>query len=46
LGAVDVAVFRRGELLRAAEIVWLDETIPALESDAKRATPAKRKTAR
>lgn len=36
LGAVDVAVFRRGELLRAAEVAWIDETIPALEADAKR----------
>jgi DNA-binding PadR family transcriptional regulator len=36
LGAVDVAVFRRGEHLRAAEIAWIDETIPALERDAKR----------
>lgn len=35
LGAVDVAVFRRGELLRAAEVAWIDETIPALEADAK-----------
>ena len=36
LGAVDVAVFRRGELLRAAEVAWIDETIVALEGDAKR----------
>src|SRR5947199_7568567 len=36
LGAVDVAVFRRGELLRAAEVAWIDETILALEADAKR----------
>jgi DNA-binding PadR family transcriptional regulator len=36
LGAVDVAVFRRGELLRAAEVAWIDETIAALEGDAKR----------
>ena len=36
LGAVDVAVFRRGELLRAAEVAWIDETILALEGDAKR----------
>ena len=35
LGAVDVAVFRRGELLRAAEVAWIDETIPALEADAE-----------
>jgi DNA-binding PadR family transcriptional regulator len=35
LGAVDVAVFRRGELLRAAEVAWIDETILALEADAK-----------
>jgi len=36
LGAVDVAVFRRGELLRAAEVAWIDETIATLEPDAKR----------
>ncbi|MFL5608090.1 MAG: PadR family transcriptional regulator [Gemmatimonadaceae bacterium] len=36
LGAVDVTVFRRGELLRAAEVAWIDETIVALEADAKR----------
>lgn len=30
LGAVDVAVFRRGEHLRAAEIAWIDETLAAL----------------
>jgi DNA-binding PadR family transcriptional regulator len=36
LGAVDVAVFRRGELLRAAEVAWIDETIAALAGDAKR----------
>jgi DNA-binding PadR family transcriptional regulator len=36
LGAVDVAVFRRGELLRAAEVAWIDETILALEGDTKR----------
>jgi len=35
LGAVDVAVFRRGELLRAAEVAWIDETILALEGEAK-----------
>jgi DNA-binding PadR family transcriptional regulator len=35
LGAVDVAVFRRGELLRAAEVAWIDETIHALEPEAK-----------
>jgi DNA-binding PadR family transcriptional regulator len=41
LGAVDVAVFRRGELLRAAEVAWIDETILALEADAKhRGAPA------
>jgi DNA-binding PadR family transcriptional regulator len=45
-GARGGAVFRRGEHLRAAEIAWLDETIPALEADAKRAAPAKRKTSR
>jgi DNA-binding PadR family transcriptional regulator len=42
LGAVDVAVFRRGEHLRAAEIAWIDETIPALERDAKRRAPSRR----
>jgi len=31
LGAVDVAVFRRGELLRAAEVAWIDETLRALK---------------
>jgi DNA-binding PadR family transcriptional regulator len=36
LGAVDAAVFRRGELLRAAEVAWIDETILAIEADAKR----------
>jgi DNA-binding PadR family transcriptional regulator len=46
LAAADVAVFRRGEHLRAAEIAWLDETIPALEAAAKRAVAAKRKTSR
>jgi DNA-binding PadR family transcriptional regulator len=35
LGAVDAAVFRRGELLRAAEVAWIDETMLALEADAK-----------
>jgi DNA-binding PadR family transcriptional regulator len=46
LGAVDVTVFRRGELLRAAEVAWIDETITALEADAKRrgASPSKRAT--
>lgn len=33
LGPVDVAVFRRGELLRAAEVAWLDETLEALTSN-------------
>jgi len=37
LGAVDAAVFRRGEHQRAAEIAWIDETLPALESEARRA---------
>ena len=48
LGAVDVAVFRRGELLRAAEVAWIDETIPALEADAKRSgsTPKRAPKAR
>jgi DNA-binding PadR family transcriptional regulator len=27
IGPVDVAVFRRGELLRAAEVAWIDETL-------------------
>jgi DNA-binding PadR family transcriptional regulator len=45
LGAVDVAVFRRGELLRAAEVAWIDETILALEEDAKpRSGSAAKKT--
>ncbi|HEX7981644.1 MAG TPA: PadR family transcriptional regulator [Gemmatimonadaceae bacterium] len=35
LGAVDAAVFRRGELLRAAEVAWIDETLLALEAEAK-----------
>jgi DNA-binding PadR family transcriptional regulator len=35
LGAVDVAVFRRGELLRAAEVAWIDETMRVLDADAK-----------
>jgi DNA-binding PadR family transcriptional regulator len=30
LGAVGVAVFRRAEHLRAAEIAWIDETLAAL----------------
>lgn len=30
LAPVDIAAFRRGEHLRAAEIAWLDETIAAL----------------
>ncbi len=38
LGAVDVAVFRRGELLRAAEVAWIDETMAALEPNPKRRT--------
>jgi DNA-binding PadR family transcriptional regulator len=33
LGPVDVAVFRRGELLRAAEIAWIDETLAALAGE-------------
>ena len=39
LGATDVAVFRRGELLRAAEIAWIDESLPALEADARKSKP-------
>lgn len=39
LGAVDVAVFRRGEHLRAAEVAWIDESLPALEADARRPKP-------
>jgi len=35
LGAVDAAVFRRGELLRAAEVAWIDETMHVLDADAK-----------
>jgi DNA-binding PadR family transcriptional regulator len=31
LGAVDAAVFRRGEMLRAAEVAWIDETLAALQ---------------
>ena len=47
LGAVDVAVFRRGELLRAAEVAWIDETILALEADAqRRVAPAAKRTAK
>ena len=47
LGAADVAVFRRGEHLRAAEIAWIDETIPALEAELARSAPAtKRKSSR
>jgi DNA-binding PadR family transcriptional regulator len=45
LGAVDVAVFRRGQLLRAAEVAWIDETIPALEADMKRSTGSTAKRA-
>ena len=37
LGAVDAAVFRRGEHQRAAEIAWIDETLPALEPEVRRA---------
>jgi DNA-binding PadR family transcriptional regulator len=37
LGAVDIAVFRRGEHQRAAEIAWIDETLPALEPEVRRA---------
>jgi DNA-binding PadR family transcriptional regulator len=33
LGPVDVAVFRRGEMLRAAEVAWVDETLVALTSN-------------
>lgn len=44
LGAVDVAVFRRGEHLRAAEVAWIDETLPALEADARRAKSRKGKS--
>ena len=39
LGAVDVAVFRRGEHLRAAEIAWIDETLPVLAADARSSKP-------
>ena len=39
LAAVDVAVFRRGELLRAAEVAWIDETLPALDASVRRAKP-------
>lgn len=47
LGAVDVAVFRRGELLRAAEVAWIDETILALEADARRrGTPTAKRAAK
>ena len=47
LGTVDVAVFRRGELLRAAEVAWIDETVAALEADAKRrAAPSGKRTAK
>ena len=42
LGPVDVAVFRRGEHLRAAEIAWIDETLAALS--VKRARSKKRTT--
>jgi DNA-binding PadR family transcriptional regulator len=40
LGPVDAAVFRRGELLRAAEVAWIDETMRVLDADAKRAGSA------
>jgi DNA-binding PadR family transcriptional regulator len=43
LGAVDVAVFRRGELLRAAEIAWIDESLPALEADARKSASRARR---
>jgi len=36
LGAVDVAVFRRGELMRAAEVAWIDETLAALAKVSRR----------
>ena len=39
LGAVDVAVFRRGEHLRAAEIAWIDETLAALGTSQERSRP-------
>jgi DNA-binding PadR family transcriptional regulator len=42
LGTVDIAVFRRGELLRAAELAWIDETLPALEADARPTKPRAR----
>ena len=42
LGAVGVAVFRRGEHLRAAEIAWIDETLDALAP--KPAKKPRRKT--
>src|SRR4051812_9711381 len=45
LGAVDVAVFRRGELLRAAEVAWIDETLAALTANAKRQAKATSKRA-
>lgn len=35
IGAADIAVFRRGELLRAAEIAWIDEALPALEAESR-----------
>ena len=46
LDAAAVAVFRRGELLRAAEVAWIDESLPALEADAKRGAPTSKRTAK
>ena len=46
LGAVDVAVFRRGELLRAAEIAWLDETLSALDAETRRRVKPRAKSSR
>ena len=42
LGGADVVVFRRGELLRAAEIAWIDETLPVLEAEWRPAKPRAR----
>jgi hypothetical protein len=38
-------VFRRGELLRAAEVAWIDETLAALTANAKRQAKATSKRA-
>lgn len=46
LGPVDVAVFRRGELLRAAEVAWIDETLASLAANPKsRAKSRSKRTA-